>query len=400
MSLDLTTFTEVDPNGHIAVTASRATGTNIQRNEYDYLYKDFGAGYFGTDFVHTFAIDFTNPSLSYASMSVWGLSNTLGDISSWADGIVLELFCEPVSGWSNHLRLVRISDDTRVYIPLVPNTVYYVKVTRTSNAVTVEVCSDSGMTTLVGSISLALSDSNTYRYFYSIASRYTAVSDSLSGYVENYEFFNIPNPNSQNLDLTTFTEVDPNNHITETASRGTFSGLTRNESAYLYEDFGAGYFGTDFIFDFNFRIGGYSGNGLMSLWGLSNEIGDVTSWTSGIWLNLYDDGGVTYIKISGVSSNIPVNESTVYYARIIRAGSTLTLLVFSDSGRTTLVGALSTYISDTDTYRYFYAISSRSADGLAYSISGYSENYVYTAITGGGGGGSAGISMSRLIGGV
>jgi hypothetical protein len=192
MSLDLTTFTEVDPNGHIAVTASRATGTNIQRNEYDYLYKDFGAGYFGTDFIHTFAMDFTNQSLSYASMSVWGISNTLGDISSWADGVVLELFCMPLSGWSSHLRLVRISDDQRVFIPLVTNNVYYVKVIRTAGNVTVEVYSDSAMTTLVGSISLALSDSNTYRYFYSIASRYVAISDSLSGYVENYEFLSVP----------------------------------------------------------------------------------------------------------------------------------------------------------------------------------------------------------------
>jgi len=37
---DLTTYPEVDPNGHISATAARCTMTGIGNNEHAYRYKD------------------------------------------------------------------------------------------------------------------------------------------------------------------------------------------------------------------------------------------------------------------------------------------------------------------------------------------------------------------------
>jgi len=47
---DLTSYTEVDPNSRIAVTANRVTATNLTRNEDAYVYKDMGIDYFAGSF--------------------------------------------------------------------------------------------------------------------------------------------------------------------------------------------------------------------------------------------------------------------------------------------------------------------------------------------------------------
>jgi len=75
-------------------------------------------------------------------------------------------------------------------------------------------------------------------------------------------------------DFTTYTEEDPNSHITKNSSRVTFSNLTRPESAYVYKDFGSGYFSGDFEFKLDVRYTTCGFNGFVHVWGLFNAVGD------------------------------------------------------------------------------------------------------------------------------
>ena len=46
--------------------------------------------------------------------------------------------------------------------------------------------------------------------------------------------------------FTTFTEVDPNTRISKTATRVTWTDITKPEDAYVYKDMTADYFDGDF----------------------------------------------------------------------------------------------------------------------------------------------------------
>ena len=56
---DFTTYSEYDSAGDIVRTAPRVTVTTMRRDADAYIYKDFGAGYFG-DFKFEFDIDITD----------------------------------------------------------------------------------------------------------------------------------------------------------------------------------------------------------------------------------------------------------------------------------------------------------------------------------------------------
>ena len=78
-------------------------------------------------------------------------------------------------------------------------------------------------------------------------------------------------------DFTAFTEVDPNSRFVATASRITFTGLQRDETAYVYKDKGVDFFDGDFEHQFNVHItagSGASPNALNEVWALGNVLDD------------------------------------------------------------------------------------------------------------------------------
>ena len=77
---NLTTYTEVDPNSRITISATRSNFVGLQRDEDAYVYSDKGVNYFSGDFEHL--IDIYLDSTSDGSTIVyWALENVVDD---WA----------------------------------------------------------------------------------------------------------------------------------------------------------------------------------------------------------------------------------------------------------------------------------------------------------------------------
>lgn len=178
--------------------------------------------------------------------------------------------------------------------------------------------------------------------------------------------------------LTTYTEVDPNGHISVSASRVTLAGLTRAESARLYKDFGAGHFNKIDI-SFAFYLASTSLHSYcMAVTGLSNT-SDGTNLVayyayreSNVWYIYYQIMGGTPVLIkSGVSSD------TVYYGKIEREASSATInfYLYADAGHTNLIASKSGTIGTSDTYRYFYAVKSSNIGWSGTPFDGYFENF-------------------------
>jgi hypothetical protein len=180
------------------------------------------------------------------------------------------------------------------------------------------------------------------------------------------------------LNLTSFTEVDPNSRITITSTRSTFADLTNDEVAYVYKDYGTGYFG-DFSFYFDARCTAVEAIGTKThVWGVSNTVDTVDDWTAGISLMFVKVGSSYYIafrELAVVSVLYEITLDTTYYLSVKRIGTTWSFEIHSRANRGSKYLLSSSSISVADTaYRYLYVCSS---EGLANSngTSGYSENF-------------------------
>ena len=180
-------------------------------------------------------------------------------------------------------------------------------------------------------------------------------------------------------DFTTYTEVDSDAKVTVTSSRVTWASANSRNVAYsVYSDKGSGHFG-----DFTHLITGFSSamnnTGAQPLFGwelISNSTGDqraVDLAGSGLELYLYTTSYHIYIEDAGGTNDFYDGAaSTVYYCTFSRSGTTLQCLIYSDSGRTTLLDTLSTTCTAT-TFQYVNVGASYDTNESANS-SGYIEN--------------------------
>jgi hypothetical protein len=67
--------------------------------------------------------------------------------------------------------------------------------------------------------------------------RVVAISSSSSS-SSSFSSSSTSSSSTDHIDLTAFTEVDPNSRIVVDSIRSEFTGLTRNEDAYVYKDYG------------------------------------------------------------------------------------------------------------------------------------------------------------------
>ena len=172
---DFTTFTEVDTNNHLSKTAHHVDHKGY-RNEDCYLYKDYGANYFG-DFTHLVDIKIvTQGDTNYGISAFWMLSvDTVDDycgiktanktaIAVWAQGYrygggTYFLLCEAYGG-TNYA-------STALYIGTGNlGTQYYAKIVKSGTSLTFYLYTDSARTNLFGSISLTLHADHQCRYIF------------------------------------------------------------------------------------------------------------------------------------------------------------------------------------------------------------------------------------------
>jgi len=83
---NFTTYTEVDPSGHMTETATRATSVAMQKPETCYLYKDKGAGHFSGDFEFLFEGKVETSSVDDAHIFICSMADALDGIEG-CDGI-------------------------------------------------------------------------------------------------------------------------------------------------------------------------------------------------------------------------------------------------------------------------------------------------------------------------
>lgn len=174
--------------------------------------------------------------------------------------------------------------------------------------------------------------------------------------------------------FTTYTEVDPNARVEVAADYIDWVAITRQESAYVYQDFGANYFAGGFEHKPQVYVSG-SASGRATHWMLANAIGDTQALLSGdiLYLYTYPSGGNWVIELverdNGVSyttssSGHPLGSGNIRYLKIIRDESigtygTLYCYIYSDFARTILLATLAlTLHTSTKDFRYLYGFSS------------------------------------------
>ena len=181
-------------------------------------------------------------------------------------------------------------------------------------------------------------------------------------------------------DLTTFVEDDVNNRITVTAPKCDVVGMRRDDHCHVHKSYGADHFG-----DFEHLHEVYTGTvdasfGKGIVWGVSDgafteEEADVGN--DGIHVSVYDTS--ESISVTDWENNntdiYDTTAETLYYLTTERASTTLTVKIYSDAARTTLVDTLS-IVCNVEAYEYLIACASRNkAPTSSPTWTGYCQDF-------------------------
>jgi len=176
-------------------------------------------------------------------------------------------------------------------------------------------------------------------------------------------------------DFTTYTEVDPNSHITVTASKCETLNIARNEDAYVYKDRGAGHFSDfEFLFTVRTKTGGHASS-IVYVAVVGNSVDDWNGLTAGIGVKIQGDPNPPYtICLLGrntTETGYGCPDNTVRYCTLNRTGATVKLYIYSDAARTNLLTTLQITLNSADnvSYRYVYGMQSGN-DGYSYAFTG------------------------------
>lgn len=183
---DFTTYTKLDPNGHITVTSSRVS-FSLWRNEDSTsgarVFKDKGANYFNGNFTHKFTLHSPTLGNGNGETVVYVLGNEVGDFQTWATH-TLWIQITDDNTYTCYLRIINVQ--TSAYLTLASNTIYYVTVIRSGLTVTMNVYSDAARTVLFATRSVTDANPISARYVYVCSDEGTDTNSAVANvYVEN-----------------------------------------------------------------------------------------------------------------------------------------------------------------------------------------------------------------------
>ena len=183
--------------------------------------------------------------------------------------------------------------------------------------------------------------------------------------------------------FTGYTEVDTGADLTVTASKADANDVLGNVDCYLYKDFTANHFDALDI-DYEIYIEdpvvdlGFGGPGLANAVGTPGGTADWAA-TDIFAATFHHSNGNVYFRLmkgddSGEDDYI-VSKDTLYYCTLSRAAGndTVSLLIYSNSARTTLLDTLSVSGFGTTKWRYCYAFAAFTS-GMAREWDGYVQN--------------------------
>lgn len=176
-------------------------------------------------------------------------------------------------------------------------------------------------------------------------------------------------------DLTTYTEVDPNNHLSATATRASGNNVRRNETCYQYYDKGTDFF-NELNIDFTIRLSTSGSGSALGVFGLANNLNHFYALAAtDIFVLFYDKR--LYLNKGGLAGSdyTSASPSTTYYCTLKRSAGadSVYLDVYTNSARTTLKDTLEITGLSGVKWRYIYALASYNA-GATIACSGYVEN--------------------------
>lgn len=171
-------------------------------------------------------------------------------------------------------------------------------------------------------------------------------------------------------DFTTYTEIDPNSHITKNAAHIDFYAYG-GEDAYVYKDAGVDHFGTSWEHKIDVKaIAGVAAIECQ-VWTLANLVDDIygiqLAGGDALTVILYLTGATYYIYIkeyragNAYTIGYGITVNTPYYLTLKRDGTAFTCKIYSNSARTTLLTTLSlTLHAGQPSHRYVYASQTNS----------------------------------------
>lgn len=186
--------------------------------------------------------------------------------------------------------------------------------------------------------------------------------------------------------FTTYTEVDPNSHITVTsAAQINFAGLAKNEDAYCYSDKGVAHFSGDFEhlaeIQMTSDVGTDGTGGFITLSNIVDDIQGIKTASGDALYCRWEEGGATlYVweDIAGTSyfSSYAGSYATPYYIKFERDEAvgtygTLYLYIYSDPARTNLLATRSIALHEKEDFRYIFVSHSRNVALSGHTTTGY-----------------------------
>lgn len=208
---DFTTYTETDASARIAVTSTKLTITAIQDSETGRVVKDKGAAFFNADYEHWLTVYIDSATVTGIAAVIWAVANTstgniagggMGNDANW-----IRAYEETASTASIFL----CENDggvgyTNTVLTLSLSTPYYLKIKRDEavgsfGTLYCYIYSDSGRTTLVTTLSIALHTSKKdYQYIYGFTNwQHEDGAYTWTGYVENLDIAAGASPGPANL---------------------------------------------------------------------------------------------------------------------------------------------------------------------------------------------------------
>ena len=369
---NFTTYTEIDPNSHITVTsASKIDFAGLTRNEDAYVYKNFGADYFGNDFTINFDAQLTSGDASI-NIYVCALANLLDD------GYGIEVTSADSLITTN---LVNVSGDYRIYLKEASSgalyntyysvsaaTTYYLTMRRNvfDLMLYLDIYSDSGRTTKLTTLSLELHQHYNFKYLYPVQSYNSGHALVGTGFVQNLEITSngvptqMANINEVVIEnFTSYTEVDSTSAITVSADTVSVTDSLTTAS-HVYLDKGAEHY-TGLRARFNTQVTG-TATGQTIVWGVSDVGGNFSTWTKGIYVKWNYASSVYNLIFGNISGttvqSINLSASTTYYCEVRRHYKWAELWIATDAEFTNIINRLIIRsIVDLNTFRYAVALS-------------------------------------------
>jgi len=181
---DLSMYTEVDTNGRISISTTRATITNLKNNESALVYYDFGADAFNALGINL-ECRLTSAE-NGAGVTIVALTTaTRADASALSSSEVsIHLYRNP--GGEYRLYLARGNFVASDYYAISADTTYYLSMQRAANndTITLKIYAEYARTTLLATLSVSGFSTTKYRYLYAVMNYNDGASVTSSGWVD------------------------------------------------------------------------------------------------------------------------------------------------------------------------------------------------------------------------